>query len=47
MAGFPELRLRRLRRTQALRDMVQETQVDVKDLIYPLFVVEGSNLKQE
>jgi len=47
MAGFPELRLRRLRRTQALRDMVQETQVDIKNLIYPLFVVEGSNLKQE
>jgi len=47
MAGFPELRFRRLRRTQALRDMIQETRVDVKDLIYPLFVVEGSNLKQE
>jgi len=27
--------------------MVRETRVDVKDLIYPLFVVEGSNLKQE
>jgi len=47
MAGFPELRLRRLRRTGALRNMVRETRVDVKDLIYPLFVVEGSNLKQE
>ena len=47
MAGFPELRLRRLRRTEALRDMVRETHVNVKDLIYPLFVVEGTNLKQE
>lgn len=47
MAGFPELRLRRLRRTGALRNMVRETRVDVKDLIYPVFVVEGSNLKQE
>jgi len=47
MAGFPELRLRRLRRTGALRNMFRETRVDVKDLIYPLFVVEGSNLKQE
>jgi porphobilinogen synthase len=27
--------------------MVRESHVDVKDLIYPLFVVEGSNLKQE
>lgn len=47
MAYFPELRLRRLRRTEALRSMVRESHVDVKDLIYPLFVVEGSNLKQE
>ena len=47
MAGFPQLRLRRLRRTQALRIMFRETRVDVKDLICPLFVVEGSNLKQE
>ena len=47
MAYFPELRLRRLRRTEALRSMVRESHVDVKDLIYPLFVVEGSNLRQE
>lgn len=47
MAYFPELRLRRLRRTEALRSMVRESHVDVKDLIYPLFVVEGSHLKQE
>ncbi|MBL7120134.1 MAG: porphobilinogen synthase [Dehalococcoidia bacterium] len=47
MAGFPQLRLRRLRRTQALRIMFRETRVDVKDLICPLFVVEGSNVKQE
>jgi porphobilinogen synthase len=47
MAYFPELRLRRLRRTEALRSMVRESHVDVKDLIYPLFVVEGRNLRQE
>ena len=47
MAYFPELRLRRLRRTEALRSMVRESHVDVKDLIYPLFVVEGHNLRQE
>ncbi|MBM4462054.1 MAG: porphobilinogen synthase [Chloroflexi bacterium] len=47
MAYFPELRLRRLRRTEALRSMVRESHVDVKDLIYPLFVVESHNLKQE
>ncbi|MFQ6051995.1 MAG: porphobilinogen synthase [Candidatus Hydrothermarchaeota archaeon] len=33
--------MRRLRRSQLLRDFVSETQIDVKDLIYPLFVEEG------
>ncbi|MEM6445001.1 MAG: porphobilinogen synthase [Cyanobacteria bacterium J06642_2] len=36
-------RPRRLRRTPAIRDMVQENQLSVKDLIYPLFVMEGEN----
>ncbi len=47
MSNFPELRLRRLRRTESLRALVRETKVEVGDLIYPLFVVEGSQLKQE
>lgn len=47
MASFPELRLRRMRRTEALRALVRETRVEVGDLVYPLFVVEGSQLKQE
>ena len=38
---FPERRLRRLRRTPALRRMVAETRVSVDDLIAPLFVREG------
>ncbi|MCP3857030.1 MAG: porphobilinogen synthase [Actinomycetia bacterium] len=38
---FPERRLRRLRRTPALRRMVAETRVGVDDLIAPLFVREG------
>ena len=40
-------RPRRLRRTAAIRDMVQETQLTVKDLIYPLFVLEGENTREE
>ncbi len=40
-------RPRRLRRTPALRRMVQETQLSVNDLIYPVFVMEGENLKEE
>ncbi len=38
---FPERRLRRLRRTPALRRLVAETRLSVDDLVAPLFVREG------
>jgi porphobilinogen synthase len=38
MSAFPVTRLRRLRRTGALRDLVRETSVSVDDLVMPLFV---------
>ena len=42
MSGrFPVSRPRRLRRTQALRDLVAETRLNVNDLVAPLFVREG------
>lgn len=47
MSSFPELRLRRLRRTEALRALVRESRVEVGDLVYPLFVVEGNKVKEE
>ncbi len=47
MSEFPQMRLRRLRRSEALRALVRETKVEVGDLIYPLFVVEGNKIKQE
>ena len=47
MTSFPLLRLRRLRRTETLRALVCETHIGVKDLVYPLFVVEGNGQKQE
>jgi len=47
MAVFPQLRLRRLRRTESLRALVRENRVDIDDLIYPLFVVEGEGVRQE
>jgi porphobilinogen synthase len=40
-AGFPDRRLRRLRRTPALRRLVAETHVVVDDLVAPVFVREG------
>jgi len=39
--GFPEQRLRRLRRTPALRALVRETDLQSSDLIAPLFVKES------
>jgi porphobilinogen synthase len=38
MSAFPATRLRRLRRTGALRDLVRETTLSVDDLVMPLFV---------
>jgi porphobilinogen synthase len=38
---FPQRRLRRLRRTPALRRLVAETRLSVDDLVAPLFVREG------
>jgi porphobilinogen synthase len=39
--SFPQQRLRRLRRTPALRRLVAETRLGVDDLVAPLFVREG------
>ena len=44
--NFPTIRLRRLRQNESLRRMVTETRLSVHDLIYPLFVVEGSGVRQ-
>lgn len=44
--GFPVTRMRRLRRSETLRSMVRETQIAREDLILPLFVVEGSGVRE-
>ncbi len=46
MTQFPILRLRRLRANASLRNLVRETEINVRDLIYPLFVVQGTNQQQ-
>ena len=38
-------RMRRLRVNETMRNMVRETRVDKSDLVYPIFVIEGENLK--
>ncbi|MEJ8547045.1 porphobilinogen synthase [Brevibacillus borstelensis] len=40
-------RHRRLRTSAGMRDLVRENHVRLEDLIYPLFVVEGTNVKEE
>jgi porphobilinogen synthase len=47
MANFPQLRLRRLRRTEPLRALVRENSVEVGDLVYPMFVQEGRGINRE
>jgi porphobilinogen synthase len=43
---FPATRLRRLRVSRTLRNMVRETQLSPADFIYPLFAVHGRNVHE-
>ena len=45
--AFPVQRLRRLRRTENLRRMVRETHLRVDQLVFPLFVTHGRNIRTE
>ena len=38
---------RRLRANSAIRDLVRENTLSSKDFIFPIFVVEGENIKEE
>ncbi|MGA1979350.1 MAG: porphobilinogen synthase [Sedimentisphaerales bacterium] len=44
--SFPKIRLRRLRSSASIRRLVRETSLSVDDLVYPLFIREGENLKE-
>jgi len=44
---FPLHRLRRLRENRLLRSLVRETHVGLDDLIYPMFLHHGKNLRRE
>jgi len=45
MSRFPRLRLRRMRDTEALRSLAQETRISVSDFIYPVFVTHGRGVR--
>jgi porphobilinogen synthase len=45
--NFPVTRLRRLRRTEAIRSLVRETHLHPGALIYPLFICPGEGIRKE
>jgi porphobilinogen synthase len=46
MASFPEIRMRRLRRTPALRGLVRETRLSPEQFVAPLFVRQGKGRRE-
>jgi porphobilinogen synthase len=44
--AFPNIRMRRLRKSEAIRRLVRETTVAIENLVYPLFVRKGNRLKE-
>src|SRR5271165_3623305 len=44
--GFPETRMRRLRRSESIRSLVRETRLAPGDLIYPLFICPGEGVRK-
>ena len=45
--NYPQLRLRRLRQNKILKELVSENKIGIQDLIYPIFLCEGKNIKKE
>ena len=45
-AAFPSARMRRLRRTDALRQMVTETRLSAADFIWPVFIRDGDGVEE-
>jgi porphobilinogen synthase len=45
LGSFPRVRMRRNRKTAWARNLVAQTRLNVHDLIWPLFVQEGENLR--
>jgi porphobilinogen synthase len=43
---FPATRMRRLRHNPILRSLITETQLSLSDLVFPLFIRHGENIKK-
>jgi porphobilinogen synthase len=46
VSSFPATRLRRFRRTAALRSLVRETRLSLEDVVYPLFACPGEGVER-
>ena len=46
MTSFPDLRLRRLRGTGPMRDLVRETRLSPREFVYPMFVTHGHGVRE-
>ena len=44
---FPQARMRRMRKDEFSRQLMQETRLSVKDLIYPIFIIDGEDERQQ
>ncbi len=44
---FPDYRPRRLRKNETFRALIRETRLSASQLIYPLFVIPGKNIREE
>ena len=47
ISSFPNTRMRRLRQSDWSRRLVSENQLAVSDLIWPIFIIEGTNTREE
>ena len=46
IGSYPKVRLRRNRKSEWSRKLVQENSLSVNDLIWPIFIKEGKNIKE-
>ena len=45
--SFPNIRMRRIRQSKWIRNLIEENTISSNDMIWPIFLNEGSNVKEE
>ena len=46
-SNFPSTRMRRIRQSKWIRNLIEENTISSNDMIWPIFLSEGSNVKEE